>query len=64
MIIDTVTDKNLQELERLSKELLEAMRKAKVEDEMLTDALRRLNQEASDIRRSRFDAHSPEFRGF
>lgn len=64
MNFDGVSDKHLHELERLTKELLELMRKAKLLDQPLTELLRNQADEAEKARRARFDEVNPEFRGF
>ena len=64
MNLDTVSDKQLHELERLAKELLEAMRRAKLLDQPIIELLRALESEAEKARRERFDEVNPEFRGY
>jgi len=64
MNLDTVSDKHLHELERLAKELLETMRRAKLLDLPLTELLRVLESEAEKARRERFDEVNPEYRGY
>jgi hypothetical protein len=64
MNLDTVTDKHLHELERLSKELLEVLRRAKLLDQPLTEMLRQMESAAEKARRERFDEVNPQFRGY
>ncbi len=64
MNLDTVTDKHVHEIERLTKELLEVMRKAKLQDEPLTELLRQLQQESGRVRRERFDGVDKEYSGY
>lgn len=64
MNFDTVSTKHLHELERLTKELLAAMRKAKVHDQPLAELLREFEAQAEKARRERFDDTNPEFRGY
>jgi hypothetical protein len=64
MNFDEVSDKHLHELERLTKELLEVMRKAKLLDQPLTELLRELESQAEKARRERFDEVNPQFRGY
>lgn len=64
MNLDTLTDKHLHELERLAKELLDVMRKAKLKDEPLAEQLHQLEIQAGNLRRERFDANNPEYRGY
>lgn len=59
-----LSDKHLRSIEQLSQELLAVLRQAKLKDEPVVEALRQLEQEASRIRRERFDVANPEFRGY
>jgi hypothetical protein len=54
----------LQDVERLAKELLLALRKAKLMDEPVFGALQTLEQEAGAVRRSRFDEKDHVTRGY
>ena len=62
--LELVPDKNLHEIERLTTELLQVMRKAKVREGSLYELLRALETEAGNARRERFDAVNPEYRGY
>jgi hypothetical protein len=64
MNLETLPDKHLHELERLTKELLEVMRRAKLLDQPLTELLRKVESEAEKARRERFDEVNPQFRGY
>jgi hypothetical protein len=65
MNLDEVSDQNLNLLERLSRELLDAMRRAKLLDSPLAQALTQFEREAGDARRSRFDSKpGSEYRGY
>ncbi len=64
MDLDTVSDKHLHELERLTKDLLEIMKKAKLLDNPITELLRALETSTEKARRTRFDEVNPEFRGY
>ena len=64
MNLETVSDKHLHELERLAKELLETMRRAKLLDLPVIELLRALESEAEKARRERFDEVNPEFKGY
>lgn len=64
MDLETVLDKDLHELERLAKELLDVIRKTKLEEPALTEMLRQLETKAGEIRRQRFDGDNSEFRGY
>jgi len=64
MNIDTLSDKDLQELERLTRELLVLLRKAKMGDQPVAESLHELEARAGDIRRERFDASHPQYSGY
>lgn len=64
MELDSVSDKHLQEMERLARELLNIMRHAKLKDTVLAEALQTLELEAARVRRERFDAANPEYHGY
>ncbi len=60
MDLDTVSTKHINELENLVKDLLTAMRKAKLQKDPLGEQLRQFEQELGDVRRQRFDAANPD----
>lgn len=64
MNLDTLSDKQLQELERLAKELLLVMRKAKLTGEPLAELLHQMEVEAGEIRRERFDTANSEYSNY
>lgn len=64
MNLDMLSDKHLQTIERLTQELLTVLRQAKLKDEPVVEELRQLEQEASRVRRERFDVANPEYRGY
>jgi Skp family chaperone for outer membrane proteins len=64
MSFENATQKQLNEMERLVRELLEAMRKAKYQDETLSESLRKLEAELSKLRRERFDATNSEYNSY
>lgn len=64
MNLDETSDKHLQDMERLAKELLEVIRRAKFQDPLLIERLQALEQEAGKARRERFDEANPEFKGY
>jgi hypothetical protein len=64
MELDSVSDKHLQEMERLARELLNIMRHAKLKDTVLVEALQTLELEAARVRRERFDSANPEYHGY
>ena len=64
MELDTLSDKHLQDMERLARELLSLMRHAKLKDTPLAEALYQLEVEAAKVRRERFDAANPEYSGY
>jgi hypothetical protein len=64
MNIDSVSQKDLNELERLVRELLAAMRKAKLQNEPLAEALQHFENTLGTTRRERFDTLNPDYRGY
>jgi hypothetical protein len=62
--LETVTDKQLQELERLARELLDVIRRAKLLEQPLSGLLSTLEQEAGKVRRERFDSVDKEYAGY
>jgi hypothetical protein len=64
MELETLSDKNLNELERLSRDLLAAIRKAKLSDSTLVNLLSTLERQAGEIRRARFDAGDSQYNGY
>lgn len=62
--LEHVSAKHLNDLERSIQDLLAAMRKAKLKDEPLQEALRLLEQKLGKARRERFDEANPEYRGY
>lgn len=63
-MLETVSDKHLHEMERLTKELLQVMQKAKLRDLPIIELLRQLESQAEKARRERFDAVNPGYRGY
>jgi hypothetical protein len=61
MDLETVSQKHVNELEQLVKELLITMRKARLHTEPLAENLRLFEQQLGDIRRKRFDEANPEY---
>ena len=61
MNFENVTQKQMNELELLVRDLLAAMRKAKLQNEPLEESLRLFEQELEDVRRKRFDKANPEY---
>jgi hypothetical protein len=64
MELDGVSDKQLQTLERLARELLVALRQAKLNDAPLAESLTQLELKAGQVRRERFDSAHTEFHGY
>jgi hypothetical protein len=64
MNLETVSDKHINELERLAKELLAVMKQAKLNEEALAKSLQLLALEAGNVRCTRHDAANPRFRGY
>jgi hypothetical protein len=64
MNFEAIPNKQLNQIEQLSKELLAILNKAKLGDEAVTQALAKLAQEATAERQSRFDAVDTAYKGF
>jgi hypothetical protein len=64
MNFDEVNNKMLMDIERLSKELLELLRKAKLGNEPFYKDLAKLIEETEVTRRARFDASDNGYKGF
>jgi hypothetical protein len=64
MNLDTISDKQVCELERLAHELRALMRKAKLKDESLLESLHKLELESGRVRRERYDATNSGYRGY
>lgn len=64
MNLETISRKQLIELEQCVQELLSLMRKTKVGDDSLRESLKSLEQKLGDDRRRRFDEANPEYKGY
>ena len=64
MNLEAVSDKHLQEMERLAGELLLVMRQAKLQGEPLAEYLNALKLETGEARRKRFDTADREYNGY
>ena len=64
MNFDTVPDKQLQHLERLTSELWAALKQAKLQDEPLTEEIYRLHQHLGNVRRERYDKEAKQYDGY
>lgn len=64
MSFETISRKDLNELELRVRELLVIMKKTKLQDDPRINALKSLEQELGDVRRKRFDEANPEFQGY
>ena len=64
MNFEEVNNKQLMDLERLGKELLEALRKAKLGDDPFYMDLAKMIEETEVTRRARFDASDNGYKGF
>ena len=64
MNFDDVNNKQLMDLERLGKELLEALRKAKLGDDPFYKELAKMIEATEITRRARFDASDNGYKGF
>ncbi len=60
MNLDNASQKQLNELEQLTRQMLVVLRQAKLHDEPLSKSLYELEQQLGDIRRQRFDAANPQ----
>jgi hypothetical protein len=64
MNLEHASRKQLNDIEILVRELQIVMRKAKLQNEPLAEALKLAERELSQARRERFDAENPEFQGY
>lgn len=64
MNLESVSDKQLHEMERLASELLVLMKKAKLTDDPLYTNLRMLKEATENLRRERFDEDYPRYKGY
>lgn len=64
MNLESLSNKQLNELERLANELRIMLKRAKLQDESLTKSLNALEDEARKARCQRFDEANPQFRGY
>ena len=64
MDFETVSDKHLQEIERLTGELLAVLRQAKLQDDPINDALNQLRMQTGEVRRGRFDQSDREYKNY
>lgn len=64
MSLETISQKQLNELERCVQNLLTAMRKTRMLQDPLVESLKALEHKLGEARRKRFDQSTPEFRGF
>jgi hypothetical protein len=64
MDFETVSDKSLQEIERLADELLTVLRQAKLQDDPINEALQRLRAQTGEVRRARFDQNDREYKSY
>jgi hypothetical protein len=62
--LETLSQKQLSELERCVRELLAVLRKTRVADESLVETLRLLEHNLGEVRRVRFDESNPEYKGY
>jgi len=64
MDLEPLSPKHLNEIERLLRELLLAMRKANLHNEPLAKSLYEFETQIGEVRRARFDAANPEYTGY
>ena len=61
MNLDTISRKQLNDMEQQVKQLLGTIKRAKLENEPLVEALQQLEQELEEARHEQFDAINSEF---
>ncbi|HEX2621977.1 MAG TPA: hypothetical protein VHL11_17595 [Phototrophicaceae bacterium] len=64
MDTETSVTRNLNNVERLVRDLLTALQKAKLMDEPVVEELRLLEAKLGQARRAHFDQNNPEYTGF
>jgi septal ring factor EnvC (AmiA/AmiB activator) len=64
MNLENVSQKQLNELERMISELLAAMRKAKLHTEPIAKDLQQLEAQLGEMRRQRFDSTNSEYHSY
>ncbi len=64
MELESISDKNVQELERLTRELLNLLKRSKIHDETLVEALKDLESKVGEVRRARFDEANPQYHSY
>ncbi len=64
MDFEAVSDKHLQEIERLAGELLAVLRQAKLQEDPINDALNQLRAQTGEVRRNRFDQSDREYKNY
>jgi hypothetical protein len=64
MNLETISQKQLNELEHCVRALLDTMRKAKIQNDPLAESLRSLEQELGEARRERFDSVNSEYQSY
>jgi hypothetical protein len=64
MNLESVSQKNLNELERLAREMQLLLRKSKLNNEPLAKLLSEFEAELSQLRRERFDAANPKYHSY
>lgn len=61
MNLENVSQKNLNEMEHLVRNLMITLQKAKFDDKVLMEALKTLENQIGKMRRERFDAANSEY---
>lgn len=64
MNLDNISQKHLNDVELRIKELLVAMRKAKMQDAAILEPLKRFEHEIEEARRARFDMLNSEYKSY
>jgi len=59
--LDTLSQKHLNEVEHCVKALISSMRKAKIQNESLTDTLKQFESQLEQARQKRFDSKNSEY---
>lgn len=62
--LDDLPQKKLQELELLTRQLMEAMRRTKLQSEPVFEELKQLEVQLTKLRQANFDAAHPTFTSF
>jgi len=64
MNLETISQKQLNDLEQQAKQLLVTIRRAKLENNPLVEALQQLEHALGEARRERFDTATSEYQSY